>query len=180
MKMTGNRDYKNTIGLGIAAVVWLSFALLTSALAESDIVGRASVIDGDTLDIQGVRIRLHGIDAPESWQTCESKAGKPYRCGMAAAEALDAFLAASRPVQCQQRDIDRYKRVVAVCFRADGHNVNEWMVATGNAVDWPRYSKGEFQSAQDSAKASHAGVWSGRFVLPCQARAQRAGRSGGC
>ncbi|MEH3109458.1 MAG: thermonuclease family protein [Agrobacterium cavarae] len=171
----------NTIGRGVAAVFLLSSALLPSASpAGSEITGRASVIDGDTLDIQGARIRLHGIDAPESWQTCESKAGKPYRCGKAAAEALDAFLAASRPTSCQERDIDRYGRIVAVCFRADGQGVNEWMVATGNAVDWPRYSRGEFQAAQQRAKTAQAGIWSGSFIMPCEARAVRSGRSGGC
>jgi hypothetical protein len=69
------------------------------AFAVEPIVGRASVIDGDTVDIGKTRIRFEGIDAPESWQRC-SKSSKPYRCGKEAADALDGFLAASRPLRC--------------------------------------------------------------------------------
>jgi len=83
------------------------------ATARSPIVGVASVIDGDTLDIHGQRIRLHGIDAPESGQFCE-KEGKQYRCGQRAALALVDKIGRAT-VRCEQRDIDRYKRIVAVC-----------------------------------------------------------------
>lgn len=53
--------------------------------------------DGDTIEISGERIRLHGVDAPESWQTCEDGDGGIYRCGKGAAFALERFLAVSRP-----------------------------------------------------------------------------------
>ena len=88
--------------------------LLTAPALAGDIVGRADVVDGDTIDIGKVRIRLDGVDAPESWQTCHDAGGKLYRCGARAAEALDALLAASRPTRCRQVDTDRYGRVVAV------------------------------------------------------------------
>lgn len=68
---------------------------IVAAAATEPLVGRAS-LDGDTVEIHGERIRFHGIDAPESWQRCADKAGAAYRCGKVAAEALDAFLAASR------------------------------------------------------------------------------------
>ena len=103
---------------------WSHLALLlltTPALAEP-IVGRASVIDGDTLDVRGTRIRLHGIDAPESGQTCKDAAGKDYRCGQAA--ALSDRIGAA-PIACEPRDTDRYGQTVAVC-RKGAEDLNGW------------------------------------------------------
>lgn len=79
--------------------------LATPAVADP-IVGRASVIDGDTLEVRGTRIRLHGIDAPESTQVCKDAAGKDYRCGRTAALALQDHIG-KRLVSCDPRDTDR-------------------------------------------------------------------------
>ncbi|WP_281060820.1 thermonuclease family protein, partial [Mesorhizobium sp. M1A.F.Ca.IN.020.06.1.1] len=64
------------------------------------IIGVASVIDGDTIEVHGQRVRFNGIDAPESRQYCDDAKGFEYPCGRRSAEALDAFLAASGPVNC--------------------------------------------------------------------------------
>ena len=77
-------------------LVLAALLLLTAPALAGDIVGRADVVDGDTIDIGKVRIRLDGVDAPESWQTCHDAGGKLYRCGARVAEALDELLAASR------------------------------------------------------------------------------------
>lgn len=151
-----------------------------SALADPAVVGRASVVDGDTIDIGGERVRLNGVDAPESWQRCEDEAGKEYRCGKEAAEALDAFLSASRPTRCEFVDRDRNKRFVGICFRADGTNVNAWMVEQGHAMDWPRYSKYAYASLQKAAHDAKRGIWRGWFVLPCDARAKRGKHQSRC
>ncbi|MCA1491121.1 thermonuclease family protein [Ensifer sp. NBAIM29] len=74
----------------------------------------------------------------------------------------------------------RYGRFVGVCFRADGREVNRWLVESGNAVDWERYSKGAFADAQEAAQSRDAGIWRGKFQLPCQARAQHAKRVPSC
>ena len=91
----------------------------TPPLPASALMGPASVIDGDTINIRGQRIRLHGIDAPESAQSCRDGQGRDYRCGQKATSAL-AEKIGKQTVSCEQRDIDRYKRVVAVCRAGEG------------------------------------------------------------
>jgi len=136
--------------------------------------GRASVIDGDTIEIAGQRIRFNGIDAPESKQSCEDAKGFEYPCGQQAVQALDKFLAASRPLYCKFVDRDRYGRLVRDCWRADRQSVQTWLVEQGLALDWPRYSNGAFAAEQGSAKAAHRGVWQSRFDQPWDWRAANA------
>lgn len=159
---------KWTIGVGAALISCHVVA------AQEPIIGRATVIDGDTIEIAGERVRLHGVDAPESWQKCQDSDGGMYRCGKEAAAALDRFLTASRPARCEYIDRDRYKRFVGVCFRADGTEVNRWLVANGYALDWELYSRGAYTVEQNTARASGIGLWRGNFQPPCEARAERA------
>ena len=70
-----------------------------------ELVGQASIIDGDTLEIHGTRIRLWGIDAPESTQLCRGDDSLQYRCGAEAANDLDAFIG-RRPVKCVPVSLD--------------------------------------------------------------------------
>ena len=140
------------------------------AWAGQVIEGRASVIDGDTIDIQGQRIRFNGIDAPESRQPCKDGDGQAYRCGKVSAEALDKFLSQSRPTRCEVLNRDRYKRFVADCFRSDGESVSAWMARNGHAVDWPRYSKGAYAAFQADAMKERLGVWTGQFEMPWEWR----------
>ncbi|WP_322416022.1 thermonuclease family protein [Mesorhizobium huakuii] len=137
-------------------------------------VGRASVIDGDTIEIASQRIRFNGIDAPESRQYCDDAKGFEYPCGQQAAKALDEFLTASRPLYCKFVDRDQHGRLVGDCYRADRQNVQSWLVEQGLALDWPRYSNGAFATEQASAKAAHRGVWQGRFDQPWYWRAANA------
>ena len=114
-----------------------------------------SPTDGDTLRIGPERIRLHGIDAPESAQTC-SAGGKTWACGEAATRALRERIG-GRPVECTERDRDRYGRIVAVCSIA-GADLNAWMVEKGWAVAYRKYST-DYVSHETSAKAARRGVW---------------------
>lgn len=160
------------------AVIAIAFASATSA--ADTFTGRATVIDGDTIEITGERVRLNGVDAPESWQKCRDGDGGEYRCGKEAALALDEWLAQSRPTRCDYVERDRYGRFVGTCFRADGYEVNRWLVESGNALDWPRYSKGAYADAQGRAMTEQLGIWRGEFTEPCVARAERAKREPSC
>ncbi|WP_309142400.1 thermonuclease family protein [Bradyrhizobium sp. sGM-13] len=135
----------------------------TSARAER-LVGQASVIDGDTLEIHGQRIRISGIDAPESTQLCGDADGRNYRCGTEAANSLAKFID-DRIVGCSQIDRDRYNRVVAICD-VDGVELGSWLVQQGHALDWPRYSKGRHAEAQREAEWAKRGLWLGSHVEP--------------
>lgn len=140
--------------------------------AKSDpIISVASVVDGDTIEIHGQRIRFNGIDAPESKQYCDDAKGFEYPCGRRSAEALEAFLALSRPVHCTFVTWDRYGRFVGDCRRADGVSVASWMVEHGQAVDWPRYSHGTYARQQEKAKSAKLGLWVGNFQEPWDWRA---------
>ena len=91
-----------------------------------------TVIDGDTIRDGGKRIRLHGIDAPESAQTCKDEAGRTWSCGAAATDALRTFIGGSK-IECRQIGTDRYGRIVAICYK-DGIDINAWLVRNGWAV----------------------------------------------
>lgn len=137
------------------------------------IVGRASVIDGDTIEIHGERIRFNGVDAPESAQLCKNGGGQGYHCGAKSADGLQAFLAASSPTRCEFVERDQYDRFVGNCSRADGSSVQRWLVKNGHAMDWPRYSGGAYASEQAAAKSKKLGIWSGNFEPPWEWRLAR-------
>ncbi len=137
---------------------------LTGKAAADDLIGQASIIDGDTLEIHGTRIRLWGIDAPESSQLCRGEDSLQYRCGAKAANDLAAFIA-GRPVTCIPISLDRYRRTVATCS-VDGIDLGKWLVSSGLALDWPQYSRGKYDTAQQQAEHAGRGIWTGSYVDP--------------
>jgi endonuclease YncB( thermonuclease family) len=142
-----------------------------SAPIQDVIEGRATVIDGDTVEIAGQRVRFNGIDAPESAQLCKDAAGKNYQCGQTSANALDGWLAKSRPLRCSFVEWDRYDRFVGDCSRADGELVAMWLVRSGHAMDWPRHSDGTYADMQAEAWAARRGIWQGEVQPPWEWRA---------
>lgn len=137
------------------------------------ISGVASVIDGDTIEIRGRRIRLHGIDAPESRQRCYTEKRQAWRCGQRASFALSNYLGRSN-LNCDIRDTDRYGRSIAVC-RKGGADVNAWMVENGWAVAYRRYSS-DYVGAERRARSRRANIWSASFELPWDWRRAQRGR----
>ncbi len=157
--------------------VFLSAVLLaiSGAAVADELIGQASVIDGDTIEIHGARVRIFGIDAPESDQLCHDAHSRPDRCGQKASNALFDFID-RRPVECVEVDRDRYKRVVSGCT-VGGTDIADWLVRNGLALDWPQYSKGGDAATQAEAKREQRGIWAGSFKEPLTYRACR--RSGG-
>ena len=139
-------------------------ALISSvAVAKSDIItGKPRVIDGDTIEVSGQKVRLHGVDAPESRQTCQ-KGGVEWLCGQEASKAMRTIVGRSE-VACEAIDTDRYGRIVGRCV-ADGHDIGEALVSQGLALAYRRYSK-NYVDAEAGAKASQLGMWSGQFIPP--------------
>jgi len=136
------------------------------AEAQPLLAGIATVIDGDTIMIKGQRIRLYGIDAPESRQYCK-KNKKVYRCGQQATLALSKKIY-QRTVQCGRRAIDRYRRIVAVC-KLSTIDLNRWMVRQGWAVAYRKYSL-DYVYEERAAQKAKTGIWVGSFVQPSRWR----------
>lgn len=120
--------------------------------------GSAVVIDGDSLRVGGVEIRLQGIDAPEYRQTCEAD-GRTYACGVASRAAL-AGLVEGKTVTCRPRGTDRYRRMLARCT-VDGRDIGEALVGQGAAL-----ASGDYEQAEAQARAARRGLWSGSFERP--------------
>lgn len=151
----------------------LAAAIICTPASAREIRGVASVIDADTIEIHGERIRFWGVDAPEASQLCDDATGKPYQCGGEAAMRLDEFLEKNRPLTCLPVDIDRYKRTIATCFTPDQTDIGDWLVRHGLAVDYVEYSTGAYDDAQNAAMKAGAGIWSGDFVMPTDMRRRK-------
>jgi endonuclease YncB( thermonuclease family) len=144
-----------------------------------EISGRARVVDGDTLEISSQKIRLAGMDAPESDQVCRDESEKAYRCGREATEALSRIVAGQSLV-CRITGTDRYRRLLAQCAISGTADVGLEMVRLGWATIYdggpalPGYS-----AAEASARRQKIGLWRGRFERPSAWRRQHLTGLGG-
>lgn len=136
---------------------YLAFILLLmpAFVSAQQISGAVRVVDGDTLDMGGTRVRLHGIDAPELGQHCIRPDGAAWDCGAWVAVQLRAWIGAHE-VTCDQVDTDRYGRVVARCGLA-GHDIGRRLVRDGLAVAYRRYSTA-YDADEKAAQAARRGL----------------------
>jgi endonuclease YncB( thermonuclease family) len=147
-------------------------SFVKAVVGSSTISGRPSVVDRDTIDIRGERIRHRCTGIGPTLPGCERT---ELSVRTISANALDRFLDKSQPVRCDFVERDQYGRFVGNCYRADNVNIAASLVRSGLALDWLRYSNGFYAKEQEAAKAERTGVWQGNFELPWEWRAQKRG-----
>lgn len=124
--------------------------------------GPVVVMDGDSLRVGGLEVRLSGFDAPELHQTC-LKDNRPYACGEVAKSEL-AHLVAGQAVSCRIEGKDRYGRSLGRCS-AEGDDIGRRMVRQGFAVAYGGYAAEEAE-----ARRERLGLWAGSFEAPSEWR----------
>lgn len=137
--------------------------------SEAPVIGPAFVADGDTLTINGTRIRLIDIDAPELDQMCHDAQDREWPCGRQASARLRSRLR-GHDLRCQPKSVDKYGRILATCALPDGTDVNAWMVQEGLAVT--SGFANVYDAQQDEAKSARRGLWAGSFSPPREWRHQ--------
>lgn len=164
------RHHPRFIGAVLAVFLLVAGSAAPAAAAEVIKADRATVIDGDTIDVGSVRVRIHGIDAPELGQRCANGRGGAWPCGEHAVSRL-AELVAAGPLSCRRVDVDQYGRVVAVCH-VRGVDVGAQLVEEGLAWASRRYSDA-YDRQEDAARRARRGVWRAETEPPWAFRDQR-------
>jgi endonuclease YncB( thermonuclease family) len=139
--------------------------LFAASFAHAEtITGLASVIDADTIQINGEVIRLLDVDAPQRDQLCSQALGDvTWECGREAAFALIDWIGATA-VQCETDGLDRYKRHLARCS-VGGDDVAVWLADGGWAVPDQNCKCEAVRAASGHAAALGRGIWIEPFVL---------------
>lgn len=158
------------IFLGLPATAASTSSVVPDSVRNEAIVlvGKVRPTDGDSLRMGDKRIRLFGIDAPESSQKCTLQ-GEDWACGRAARKALERTVK-GKTLTCTVRDMDR-GRYVSVCA-SEGRDVNADMVRRGWAVAYTRYSR-DYAQQEIAAQNEKRGLWRSKFVRPHDWRASR-------
>ena len=149
----------------VASLTWG----ITSALAQPygnrvrEVAGSPVITDGDTVIVADTKIRLQGVDAPETDQICLDHEGSDWNCGISARDAL-IHRAGKEIWRCQLRGSDAYGRALGTCF-VEGWNINRWLVSEGWALAFRHYAR-TYAYEEDYAKAKKKGLWAGSFIAP--------------
>jgi endonuclease YncB( thermonuclease family) len=161
---------------GKALVVAGGFALTvfgsqTTAADPPVYRGSAEVVGPAMLSINGKRIVLYGVDAPVKGQPCYAGA-KIWDCATASAKTL-LNLIGTQEIACEQRRVDGFGRVFAVC-KAGELDLNRALVEAGMAVALPKETA-DYVASEAAAKSKGVGVWRGPFIAPADYREMLAG-----
>jgi endonuclease YncB( thermonuclease family) len=160
-------------GIRIARAAALAFALTTPAIAYAETVtGSARVIDGDTIELSRERVRLFGIDAPETAQTCVDSRGRNWGCGAAAANRLRQ-LTSTGTVTCEGSARDAYGRLLGVCS-VQSREINVALVREGLAWAFVKYAN-DYVTIEQEARRAKRGVFAGVNTPPWEFRAGKWG-----
>ena len=149
------------------AIFLISLFLLVFLLTINDIKSQElKVVDGDTIHLNGEKIRFTGIDTPELKQTCIKQGIKDY-CGITAKKILINKIG-SKIVECISQGKDQYKRTLAECF-VNNESLSSYLVRSGYAFAYRKYSK-KFIEDENYAKVNKLGMWSMEFDYPWEFR----------
>jgi endonuclease YncB( thermonuclease family) len=146
------------------------FLVLSSSAAHAEtMAGRPSVIDADTIQVNGKVIRVLDIDAPEKDQLCQQAEGDVmWECGVEATFALIDWIGES-DVVCETDRLDRYKRHLARCT-VQGEDMAVWLADSGWGVPFRDCVCADVREASARAQKAERGIWIGPFVLPWEWR----------
>ena len=144
-------------------ILVISISILVFLFTYTDIKSQdVKITDGDTIKINGEKIRFSGIDTPELNQTC-AKEGVKNSCGLTAKQILIDKIEDNK-VKCIKEGKDRYKRILAECF-VNNESLSKYLVRSGYAFAYRKYSK-KFIIDEDYARANKLGMWSMEFEYP--------------
>ncbi|KIN71619.1 thermonuclease family protein [Sulfitobacter guttiformis] len=161
-----SRRLRILFGVGVC-LLGLAGSILLANESDGVITGSIRVIDGDTFEVSGVKIRLHGIDAPENDQMCEMQQGTEWACGGWITKVVtDRF--SGQTARCLRIEMDRYGRTVARC-EVQGTDVGAWLVSEGMAFAYVRYSA-DYVGIEREAAAVDRGLHAVRMLSPAQHR----------
>jgi endonuclease YncB( thermonuclease family) len=145
----------------------LIFIVMVSVAEAEEITGPARIVDGDTIWIGDTKIRLHGIDAPETKQECYRN-GEPWLCGIASTDHLKTFIG-ENTVTCDDKGMDRYKRMIGKC-RVGSLDIGAEMVEKGMALPYWKYGGEYYMQGYREARGQGVGIYSGTFIPPWEWR----------
>jgi endonuclease YncB( thermonuclease family) len=165
--LTGKSEVSNPVRFSKIVLRLLLATLMMGELQDTalanEIVGVPRIVDGDTVQIGASKIRLEGVDAPETDQLCLDGNNHHWTCGI---EARDRLMqkAGGKVWRCRTSSNDRYGRALATC-KVEGLNINQWLVRSGWALSFVRYSH-EYDADERAARDAKSGLWSGAFIAP--------------
>ena len=140
----------------------IGILILGLLFSDPSLANNLKVIDGDTIVLNGEKIRFSGIDTPELKQTC-LKDNEKVDCGMLAKKLLVKKIGNNTPI-CIGKKKDFYKRTLAECF-VNGESLSKFLVRSGYAFAYRKYST-KFIEDENYAKTKKLGMWSMTFQYP--------------